>query len=598
VSSSVDHLAAARYGFRILGPIEVVADGKLLELGGRKPTELLALLVLHANEVVTADRLVEELWRGEPPRTARKTLQVHISRLRREFGDGVLDTERDGYLLRIGRSQLDAYAFEDLVARGRDELQVGDEGAAASLLREALALWRGPALGGMSDEPFARPLVGRLEDLRLAAIELRIDADLALRRHAGVVGELEVLVAEHPYRESFRRQLMLALYRSGRQAEALAAYRSLRQTMIEELGVEPGPELRDLEAAILRQDPALDAPPLPADPRRPSRRLLAIVGIAAAIVASVAVAAVARAHRGSPPPRVVADSVVKIDPTTNAITSVTKVGRDPDALAYGADSLWVVNFRDRTVSRIHPTGQVDTLGGIKRADHIAVEHNDVWVSSLNTPTVARFDAQTGDLVKTIALPTKTAEGLAVGGGYLWITNPASERYNGHATVSALDLRTRHVVSTIPVGATPIYTTFGDGSVWVANYDDGTVSVISPGSSRAGTINTCHGPLGITTGYNAVWVVCYWDQQLLRIDPDTRRVVARIPIGAGPLSVAAGNGGVWVTNRDDRNIMRIDPRTNKVVATIPLKAPLSPQGITAANGAIWATIRACDSGPCL
>jgi DNA-binding SARP family transcriptional activator/DNA-binding beta-propeller fold protein YncE len=600
VSSTVVSPATARFGFRILGPFEALADGKAVELGGRKPTELLALLVLHANEVVSADRLVEELWRGEPPRTARKTLQVHISRLRRELGDGVLSTEREGYVLRIERGQLDANVFEDLVERGRDELRGANAPAAARVLRDALALWRGgPALAGMGDEPFARLVAGRLDDLRLVAVELRIDADLALRRHASLVGELEALVAEHPYREGFRRQLILALYRSGRQAEALAAYRSARRTMIEELGVEPGPELRELEASILRHDAALEPPPLLGRPRRPRRRALIAFGIALVALAAVAVVAAFRWQGDTAsPPRAVANSVVRIDPATNAITSVTKVGRDPDALAYGAGSLWVVNWRDRTVSRVRPSGEVETIGGVKLADHVVVERNDVWVSSFDRSTVSRFDARTGDLVETIGLRRQHAEGLAVGGGYLWITNPASERAHGLETVSALDLRSRRVVSTMPVGATPIFTTFGEGSVWVANYDGGSVSVISPGSRRAATISACDGPLGIATGYGSVWVVCYWSQQVIRIDPVRRRVVARIPVGAGPLSVTAGAGGVWVTNRDGRTITRIDPQANEVVATVPFEAPLSPQGIAVGDGAVWATIRTCAAEPCI
>ena len=596
VTSTADRPASSRYSYRILGPFEVLADGNTVKLGGRKPAELLALLVLHANEVVSTDRLVEELWGGDPPRTARKTLQVHVSRLRRELGDGVPATGLDGYLLPLEHGQLDSHVFQDLVDRGRDELQGGRPAEAAQVLRDALALWRGPALAGMNDEPFTRTVTNMLEDLRLAALELRVDADLALHRHASVIGELDALVAEHPFREGFRRQLMLALYRSGRQAEALAAYRSARRTLVDELGVEPGPELRELEAAMLQQDPALAPPPRPGRPRAPRRRTVVVAGIAA-LALSAAVVAAFRLQGDAPPPRVVPNSVVRIDPATNEIISVTRVGRDPDHLAYGADSVWVVNVRDRTVSRVRPSGSVDTIGGVEFADHVAVERHDIWVSSFDRATVARIDARTGEVVETIGVPSKHAEGLAVGGGYLWITNPATVRATGVETVSAVDLRTLRVASTFPVGETPIFATFGEGSVWVANYDGDTVSVISPGSSRAETIDACDGPLGIATGYGSVWVVCYWPAQLIRIDAVTRKVVRRIPVGMGPLSVSAGAGGVWVTNRDSRSITRIDPQTNSVVATIPLKGTLSPWGVVVGDGAVWVTVQTCDHAPC-
>jgi DNA-binding SARP family transcriptional activator len=250
--------------FRVLGPLEVAGDEGSLVLGGIKQRSLLALLLLNANRVVSSDRLIDSLWGASPPLTAGKTIQVYVSRLRKALPDDRLVTRAPGYVLYVEPDELDLSHFEQLVAEAQ---QASPEGAAQKL-REALALWRGPALADLAYEQFAQAEIARLEEMRLAAHEQRIEADLARGGHAELVGELETLVARHPLRERFRYQLMLALYRSDRQAEALEAYRRAREELSEELGLEPGEPLRRLEAAILRQDPELALPdeqhPVPA----------------------------------------------------------------------------------------------------------------------------------------------------------------------------------------------------------------------------------------------------------------------------------------------------------------------------------------------
>ena len=242
--------------FRILGPLEV-ADGDInLALGGVKQRTLLAILVLNANEVISADRLIDELWGERSPESGRSALQVRVSQLRKALGQGGahLLTRAPGYVLSLDRDQLDLQHFERLVR----EAAASEPPAAAEKLREALALWRGPPLADLAYEPFAQAAIGRLEELRLGAIEKRLDADLALGRHGELVVELEELVAEHPLREHLRAQLMLALYRCGRQADALEVYRRTREGLSAELGLEPGRELKELESAILNQDPSLE----------------------------------------------------------------------------------------------------------------------------------------------------------------------------------------------------------------------------------------------------------------------------------------------------------------------------------------------------
>jgi DNA-binding SARP family transcriptional activator len=260
--------------FRILGPIDVSDGRRAVRLGGPKQRALLAMLLLHANEVVSRDRLIDALWGDTPPHTASTALHVHVSHLRKLLeperasdGDHVLLTRPPGYLLAVDPDRVDLTRFERLRGQARTALAAGDARTAAERLREALALWRGPPLADLAYERFLQTEIVRLEEHRLAALEDRIDADLELGRHADLVGELEALVGEHPLRERAQAQLLLALYRCGRQAEALDAYRHARRALSDEVGIEPSRSLRELHQAILRQDPGLEgrAAAAPAD---------------------------------------------------------------------------------------------------------------------------------------------------------------------------------------------------------------------------------------------------------------------------------------------------------------------------------------------
>jgi len=289
--------------FRILGPLDIVEEGSPLTLGAHKQRALLALLLLHRGEALSVDRLIDELWGERPPATAAKSIQVYISQLRKILGSDVVETRGRGYALRAEPEQLDAVRFEELLERGRDRLGRGEAREAARTLREALALWRGAPLAEFEFEAFAQAEIARLDALRLAAIEERVDADLALGRSTEVVPELEALVHEHPLRERLRGQLMLALYRAGRQAEALEAYANARRALLDELGLEPGPTLRALQAGILAQDKALEAPARPAAVLMRRRRkggvLIALGGVTVLAAAAVA-AVVAISGSGTP----------------------------------------------------------------------------------------------------------------------------------------------------------------------------------------------------------------------------------------------------------------------------------------------------------
>src|SRR3954468_5851515 len=247
--------------FRILGPLEVVEDGRPIPLDRHRMSALLAYLLLHANELVSSDRLIDEVWGPDPPKTAGASLQNYVSRLRKAIGTEAIVSQPPGYVLRVDPERFDLARFERLTAEARG----AEPRERAEKLRAALALWRGPALEDLAFEPFARDEVGRLEEARLAALEQCIDADLELGRNGELVAELEEIVEEHPLRERFRAQLMRALYRSGRQADALAAFQEARNVLTEELGLEPGEELRAVQQAILRQDESLGAAGAPAD---------------------------------------------------------------------------------------------------------------------------------------------------------------------------------------------------------------------------------------------------------------------------------------------------------------------------------------------
>ena len=335
--------------FRLLGPLEVADGGRSVPLGGSRPRALLALLLLHRNEVVPVDRIVDELWAERPPKTAGQVVRVYVSNLRKVLEQDVLVTQGNGYLLRAAPEEVDADRFEALRAEGRRLLAAGEFTQAAGTLGEALSLWRGPALQDFAYEGFAQPEIARLEELRLATLEDRFDAQLVAGRGSELVADLEQLVEANPLRERLRAQLMLALYRSGRQADALEAYQRGRRLLVDELGLEPGETLRRLETRILQQDPELDRPTVspgatvaPAGQRR-SRRW-PVVAIAAALVGIAAIAAIlvaATAGHSRQPPNAAS---LRIALVRNAPRNLTDASATADGVRAAAED---IGFRPR-----------------------------------------------------------------------------------------------------------------------------------------------------------------------------------------------------------------------------------------------------------
>jgi DNA-binding SARP family transcriptional activator len=355
--------------FRILGPLEASRLGQPLEVGAGKQRALLALLLLRAGEVVSTDRLIDALWGEHPPPSALNSIHVYVSQLRKVLGNGRLETRGRGYLLALEPAQLDLARFEHLLRDGRELLTSGEPDRAANTLRGALGLWRGSPLSDVASVPFAEGEVARLEELRLVALEERIEADLALGRHAELVPELEGLIRDHPLRERLRAQLMLALYRSGRQSEALAAYQQARKMLSTELGLEPGRTLRELEAGILRHDPTLDPPAqTPGLPRSARRKWPAVIAIAAALLLAAALAGFKLTGGDTPSPEVLPNSLVRIDPRTMKVADVVPIGDAPDLVVVAGGFVWVTHYvlrdtpdgglrnaGDRTLTRVDPS---------------------------------------------------------------------------------------------------------------------------------------------------------------------------------------------------------------------------------------------------
>jgi DNA-binding SARP family transcriptional activator len=346
--------------FKLLGPLEVRNGDSVLALGGAKQRALLAVLLLHANEVLSRDRLIDELWGETASPSAGHRLEGQISRLRKSLDlNGGLATKHGGYALEVDPMRIDSYRFERLLEEGRGQAAAGMTAAASDTLRQALSLWRGDALADLAYDSFARSEIERLEELRVAAIEERIDADLALGRHQALVAELEALAAKHPLRERLRGQLMLVLYRSGRQAEALEVYQEFRRALSEQLGLDPGPGLQQLELAILRRDPTLDPPVSAADaeasvpgcsssPRSASgvrRRPLVVVVVVSVLLAFVLAGVVMASSGGrrGPPSVIPGDAVGAISPGAGSLRAVVPLGTSPSAVVAGAGGVWVAD---------------------------------------------------------------------------------------------------------------------------------------------------------------------------------------------------------------------------------------------------------------
>jgi YVTN family beta-propeller protein len=586
---------------RLLGATEASLGGRAIALGGARQRAVLAMLALHVNERVSVDSLIEGLWGDDQPPTAAKMIQLHVSHLRKLLvGDDVeIVTRGRGYELRMPADAVDAARFERLVTAAAQAERPDSQA------RRALELWRGPPLGDLADEPFAGEAIRHLEEVHLRARELAIDAALAAGEHGQVVGELEELVARHPLREHLHEQLMLALYRSGRQADALQAYQDARGALVEQIGVEPGPALRRLHERILRQDAALDAPardatappaseaasPAALPPGEPAglaasmtrvargRRTLMVVAVVAAACGLVAFA-VGRLVGEDSLEGLREDTVGVIDPGDGRITAQYRVGHAPGAIAAGAGSVWIANARDGTVSRVdRGREQVTTIDVGGEPTALAYGAGSLWVADAERRRLAQVDSRTNRVVRRY--PTGNApRGVTVAAGAVWVASPVDGQ------VDRIDLAGGGAVRRIGVGGGPAALAAGAGAVWVAGEEGGVLVRLDARSGAAlKSIGVGNGPAGVSVGEGGVWVANRDDGTVTRVDPATSSVTDTIRVGGRPVGVATGEGAVWVADARGATVARIDPGTGRVTRRVDVGG--SPASVAVADGSVWA-----------
>ncbi len=567
--------------FRLLGLLEVSDAGRRVAIGRGRESELLALLLLHPNEPLTSERIVEALWGAAAPEHGTKSVQIYVSRLRKALDSHRIETTPAGYRVRVFPGELDLRRFEELAGERR--------------YAEALALWRGDALADFRYAAFAIDEARRLEELRDRVVSDLLDERLARGEAEQAIPELEALVERAPLWERPRGQLMRALYLAGRQADALEWYRSTRALLADELGVDPGPELQRLERAILNQDPELGVP------ARPTRALTGRQGkglllVGGALVAAAAVsAAIFLSTEGSTGlDSIKPNSVAAIDPRTDRLVAQVGAGNRPSRLADSGRRLWVMSAGDGTISEIDTAREerVATFGPALVPTDLAATPTTLWVGSapageaVGTASVARYDAFRHARTQLTRLPQtgKSSGGgrrpeeryLVVGGNAVWAIGPdlAPVKLNPKTG------RIEQVVADL--AATSL--AFGNGAVWAV--DGRAVVQIDPRTARVTQtipVTSLFNLQGIAAGGGVVWATSPAEGLVWRIDPGPPRQVSSIRLAYGASSIAYGDGAVWVANSYDDTIDRIDPQTRAVRRVASIPAPRTSPSTAATSG---------------
>jgi peptide/nickel transport system substrate-binding protein len=555
--------------FAILGAVEARRNGTALPLGGPKQRALLAMLLLSANQPVSRDRLIAGLWGEDPPPSAPQSLDSYVSRLRRALGADRVVRRAPGYLVVVEPGELDLERFERAVA--------------ARELHEALAQWRGPALADVLYEPFANAEAEQLEQRRLVTLEERIDADLARGEGAELIPELDALLHEHPFRERLIAQRMLALYRAGRQADALAAMQEARHRLSRELGIEPGPQLRELEGRILSHDPGLDgrrhgiALPVP----RRGRAVLAVATLAVAAVAVVV--AIAVRHQS---PEAVAQSranhAVAIDASTGRRLRSVELPGEPSAAVVAAGSLWIADPDDGLVLRLDPaSGQiVDRIAVDGQPGGLVAAGDAVWVTSTVGGAVKRIDPSTGHITQSVPVGSANPGAIAYRSGEVWVADTSNR------ALVVLDARTGAARATHALELRPTAVAAVGDDIWVAAHDEGVVAQIEPTSGRTlQTVRVGNGPAALAAAGGALWVANSLDSTVSRVDPGTGTVTATITVGSGPAALAVAGRSLWVASQYAGAVARIDTATNRVARRIAVGG--QPAAMVVTGGRVWA-----------
>jgi DNA-binding SARP family transcriptional activator/streptogramin lyase len=606
------HETRARLEFGVLGPVLVARDGVPVRLGGGKQRAVVAALLLAEGRVMSTSALIDALWGDEPPPTAQKTLQIYISRLRRDLGpgaDAVLATRGTGYLLNA--DTFDLAQVQALAASGREALPTDPLGA-AERFRAALALWRGAPLSDVAAEPFARAAIPRLEELRLSIVDDRLAAELAAGRHARLVGELRQLASDQPLREQIHANLMLALYRCGRQAEALEVYRELRDRLAAELAIDPNPELRRLQQQILEQDPALMlAPPPAADrprseltrelptaapdarlpsPARRAHRRRAIAAVATLLIAGGAAVGVVltRSGSGAPPPfagRTSPNSVAVVNARTLTLVSDVPVGADPGPIAIGSGAVWVGNIDDHTVTELSQSAArvLKTYGLSDAPSSLTPSGDQIWIGNSFAGTLSRILVPYQQLSAPF-YPGRAIGGLlalAAAGPNLWVGLSDSQ-------LVQLDGHTLRISTTVHVPGRVKSIAMVDGSPWTLQFTGDGVDRIDVTSRAARPVARLRGdPVQIASGLGSVWIITTQPSLLWRLDPTTGRILSSTPLEQPPTEVAVGAGSVWVVEAQSGTIERISASGQVVHADLQLGRPVG--GIAILGDAVYLTL---------
>jgi DNA-binding SARP family transcriptional activator/ABC-type transport system substrate-binding protein/streptogramin lyase len=596
----------------ILGPFEATRDSERLSLGGRQQRAILALLVCEAGHAVSRERLVDALW-GEAARPGAVTsLQTYVFHLRealepdRRHGSpgSILVTANGGYRLEVSPSSVDAARFEHLAAKADDALAQSHPELALTLYEEALSTWRGDVLADLADYDFVAPVRARLDEMHASALESRIQAQLDLGRHAAVVAELAQLMSDHPLRERFHAQLILALYRCGRQSDALAAYRALRSTLDTELGIEPSPPLQELNQRVLAQDPALDwNPPAPSrvTPRATQQhrepaltsgagpsgqratwvrsRWLPILIVLVLMVGALSFAVAKRPWLGPQTAQAIGvNAVNELDETGSVLASVP-VGTNPVALAAARGMIWVINAGDNTVSQVNPKSHTvqRELDVGHDPQSLAVTGDDLWVSNFADGTVTRINLVAAKVVQSIHVGSAPAA-IAAGPAGLWVAN------SGDNTIQRIDTITGATHVPVDVGDGPDGLAVDASSVWVANGRAGSVTHIDgrTGDQMSAPIRVGSGPRGIVRAGDDVWVADELSQSITRIKVATLQTHS-IDVGDGPTALGLQGGAVWVAEKYSGDLFRIDRATEKRTR---FAARGAVRGLAVFGGHVW------------
>jgi YVTN family beta-propeller protein len=581
--------------FRILGRLEAQVDGRRVDLSSRRERALLGALLLQVGEVVSVDALVDSVW-GEPaPASARHMVHEYVSRLRGVLGDAsVIVTRAPGYTVERDACELDVTRFAELLHAARSAAAADELDEALKGFDEALGLWRGDALSDVALEGDARSAAARLDDGRRAARSERVDVALALGRHNELIPDLERAVADEPLDEQVLGQLMLALYRNGRQADALARYRDGRQRLVRELGIEPGADLRGLEQAILRHDPELLPRTRPAidgdDVTPPPTRRRFAVGVATVAVlgAAIGVAEVTidRGHGGVIAP-IRGNAVAVVDAATARLVGSVPVESRPAAIVYAAGSIWVASADTRSVARISPADRrvIASITLDRPAQGLAATNGSVWAVGTNATdtslTVDRIDPtfDTAELVRRLPMVNKGDSG-SIAANRNSVVVAARAGY-----LTRIDARSGRVLDRVDPSAAPTAVAQGFGSSWLAYREANLVVRVDGGTTTP--IPVGREPSAITVGRRAVWVADELDGSVKPIDPATGSVITTVEVGAGPVAIAEGDGSIWVANAGDGTLTRIDERTNRRTAQVVVGG--SPRALVVADGKVWVSV---------